>query len=116
MYAHLRIAPYRVANLANTLEGRLSKVGFEVEVAYPALDASPPKRERVLVLADDEDQAHALVRTALRLTDEPLTVVRVLPEREWTGMGLKPFQVKHAPQKMAPVEEIVRLARKRGDE
>jgi len=68
------------------------------------------------VCADSEDQACALVRTALRLSDEPVTVIRTLAEAEWKGMGLKPFQVRQAPTKMKPVDQTIRQARKRGDE
>ena len=93
----------------------LSSGGYEVAIAHPALGAAPPKHERVFVCAENEDQACALVRTALRLSDEVISVIRTLPEREWKAMGLKPFQVKQAPQKLAPVKETIRQARKRGD-
>lgn len=97
-------------------EALLAKAGFEVEIAHAALGAAPPKSERVFVLAESEDQACTLVRTALRLSDEPITIVRILPEGEWKNMGLKPFQVGHTPHKIAPIDETIRQARKRADE
>ncbi len=70
--------------------------GFQIEIHHPKLGSSPPKVETVYVLAETQEGARTLVRTALQLDDQPLHVVRTLAETEWKEMGLKPYQVKHA--------------------
>jgi hypothetical protein len=60
-----------------------------------ALASASPRFERVCVLADDETAALTLVRTGLRLEDQPIHIVRTLSEKECKAIDLKPFQVKH---------------------
>jgi hypothetical protein len=69
--------------------------GYELVVRHDSLGGDTPKLETLFVLSEDETAAVTLVRTALRLTDETVHVVRTLSDAEWRAKGLKPFQVKH---------------------
>jgi hypothetical protein len=73
-----------------------SMQGYLVNIRHEALGDAPPKQETVYVLCTDEREANTLVRTALRLTDETIHIVRTVPDGEWRALGLKPYQVKHA--------------------
>lgn len=67
---------------------------YVVQVRRESLGSGGPSFETVCALGDDEPAALKLVRTALRLDDEKLAVLRVLSEAETEALGLKPFQVK----------------------
>ena len=70
--------------------------GYVYEVQYVSLGAAPPKVECVYVICQHQSMAPTLVRAALGLSDETVDLVRVMPDGEWQGMGLKPYQVKRA--------------------
>lgn len=67
---------------------------FVVQVRRESLGSGGPTFETVCALADDEASVLKLVRTALRLEDETVDVLRALPDEEAHQLGLKPFQVK----------------------
>lgn len=70
---------------------------YVVQIRRESLGSGGPTFESVCALADDEAAVLKLVRTALRLEDEKLTVLRPLSDDEAHAMGLKPFQVKRTP-------------------
>ena len=70
---------------------------YVVQIRRESLGSGEPTFERVCALSEDENSVLNLVRTALRLSDEQLEVVRPLSEAEVQAMGLKPFQVKRMP-------------------
>jgi len=67
---------------------------YEVQIRRESLGSGAPRIETVCALAEDEHAVLTLVRTALRLEDEQVDVVRTLPDDEAQRLGLKPFQVK----------------------
>ena len=69
--------------------------GYVIQIRREALGAGPATSETVCVLGDDTNAAIALVKTALRLGDETVQIVRTLSGEEARQIGLKPFQVKH---------------------
>lgn len=70
---------------------------YVVQVRRESLGSGGPSFETVCALSEDEASVLTLVRTALRLEDEQLEVVRTLPDSEAHKLGLKPFQVKRMP-------------------
>lgn len=70
---------------------------YLVQVRRESLGSGTAKEETVCALGDDEAAVLKLVRTALRLEDEELRVVRTISDEEVQRLGLKPFQVKHLP-------------------
>lgn len=79
------------------LRGQRSMPAYVVQIRRESLGSGGPTFESVCALADDEAAVLKLVRTALRLEDEKLTVLRTLSDDEAQAMGLKPFQVKRTP-------------------
>lgn len=67
---------------------------YVVQVRRESLGSGAPSYKSVCAIADNEDGALKLVKTALRLDDEVLQVIRALSESEAHTLGLKPFQVK----------------------
>ena len=67
---------------------------FVVEIHRESLGSGAPRVENVCAMAEDEAAVLTLVKTALRLEDEKLKVLRTLPDEEAHQLGLKPFQVK----------------------
>lgn len=70
---------------------------YVVQVKRESLGSGDPSFETVCAFADDERAVLQLVRTALRLEDETLQVLRTLPDDEALKLGLKPSQVKRMP-------------------
>jgi hypothetical protein len=70
---------------------------YVVQIRRESLGAGGPTFESVCALSDNESLALNLVKTALRLEDEKLEIVRTLSEQDAHAMGLKPFQVKRMP-------------------
>jgi hypothetical protein len=67
---------------------------FLVRISGAPMGPGAPKVENVHAVADDEVSALALVKTALRLQDERVEIVRKLTANEAERLNLKPFQVK----------------------
>jgi hypothetical protein len=67
---------------------------YVVEVRRESLGSGAASVENVCALSEDEQSVLALVKTALRLEDESLRVVRTLSDDEAHELGIKPFQVK----------------------
>lgn len=84
---------HRAAGATPDAEG-VRMPAFLVQISGAALGPGAPKIETVHAVADDEVSALALVKTALRLQDERVDVVRALTEAEAERLNLKPFQVK----------------------
>jgi hypothetical protein len=70
---------------------------YVVRITRESLGSGGPTLESVCALGDDQAAVLKLVKTALRLDDEKLEVVRMLGEDEAHRLGLKPFQVKRMP-------------------
>lgn len=70
---------------------------YVVQVRRESLGSGGPSFETVCALSEDEASVLTLVRTALRLEDEKLKVLRTMPDAEAHKIGLKPFQVKRLP-------------------
>ena len=67
---------------------------YIVEIRQESLGSAAPRVETVCALAENEAAVLALVRTAMRLEDEAIKVIRTLADHEAQQLGLKPFQVK----------------------
>lgn len=70
--------------------------GFRIEITRVSLGDGPANVETVYALAQTQDGARTLVRTAMRLTDEKVEVAGLITPEEAKRLGLKPYQVKHA--------------------
>lgn len=70
---------------------------YVIQVRRESLGAGPASVETVCAIGDSQTEVLTLVRTALRLEDEKVEIVRGLSREEVDRLGLKPFQVKHLP-------------------
>jgi hypothetical protein len=70
---------------------------YVIQVRRESLGAGPAEVETVCALGESQADVLTLVRTALRLDDEKVEIVRGLSSEEVERLGLKPFQVKHLP-------------------
>ncbi|MGD9978962.1 MAG: hypothetical protein AB7H66_12095 [Hyphomonadaceae bacterium] len=68
---------------------------YVLEVRRASLGSGPGEIETVCALGNTQTDVLTLVRTALQLTDETVSVVRELTDAEAKEFGLKPFQVRH---------------------
>jgi hypothetical protein len=76
------------------LRGDEGMLAYLVRIRRESLGSGGPTYESVCALADDERAVLNLVKTALRLEDERVDVIRALSETEAQAIALKPFQVK----------------------
>jgi hypothetical protein len=70
---------------------------YVVQVRRESLGAGRPSFETVCAFGENESAVLQLVKTALRLEDESVEVLRTLPDDKALELGLKPYQVKHMP-------------------
>ncbi|MGQ0531541.1 MAG: hypothetical protein ACT4OF_02480 [Caulobacteraceae bacterium] len=70
---------------------------YVIQVRRESLGGGPATIETVCAIGDSQAEVLTLVRTALRLEDEKIEIVRGLASDEVDRLGLKPFQVKHLP-------------------
>lgn len=81
----------------NALRGQSGMPAYVVQIRRESLGSGGPTFESVCAVSEDEASVLTLVKTALRLEDEKLLVIRTLSEDEAHNLGLKPFQVKRIP-------------------
>jgi hypothetical protein len=70
---------------------------YVVQIRRESLGSGGPTYESVCALSENEPAVLTLVKTAMRLEDERLEIIRTLSDGEAHAMGLKPFQVKRMP-------------------